>query len=249
MKNKVWLITVIMITIVMSGCSNKESAKNLELKEISNPVEDNIAKPVEIESDAGIFENYENPADISDIDSYTIASSDGHFIEFAVNTPISSIKHNAIEVIGQSADETKPITNQDTVNIGYFLHDEADANYTLVSVKSIGDKNAEATGVDLDTRNIDNVTLYPSRLEDFYIFDKLFDNRVSTFLANVGNPNYNCKTKVVDPYAEDKNGEKKEKEVTAYVYEGNGYYLMVFSFDGETIDRISFTNEQLENRD
>lgn len=56
MKNKVWLITVIMITIVMSGCSNKESAKNLELKEISNPVEDNIAKPVEIESDAGIFE-------------------------------------------------------------------------------------------------------------------------------------------------------------------------------------------------
>ena len=56
MKNKVWLITVIMITIVMSGCGNKESAKNLELKEISNPVEDNIAKPVEIESDDGIFE-------------------------------------------------------------------------------------------------------------------------------------------------------------------------------------------------
>ena len=44
MKNKVWLITVIMITTVMSGCSNKESAKNLELKEISNPVEDGIAK-------------------------------------------------------------------------------------------------------------------------------------------------------------------------------------------------------------
>lgn len=229
---KLYTSILLVLAILMIGGCGKLNPESLVLSEMTQSENDKIKELIEgynTETNSNDIVYYDNKLDISNFTDIAFSIED-YYIDFTIGGNIDSILTNCEEFISPVIDKSE-ITNNDVITIDYVTDNNNDYNRFAITSYSINKEDE----VSFQNRKIDAFTVYYD--EQVSIFDKLVNKNINDFIEIIGNPTYKSTTVVTDPYITDE--KQIEKYVYTYVYECDKFKIILFSYDDETIDRIS----------